>query len=120
MDRGAAPRPSGRNCQVPPANSFHVSLRRMAGEVASDVGEITSKSLQLVQALVEFNISSPRIGHERQGDAQVRPRRVGHIQLDPGLFCFLAKLLEAFDLEPNVIQFPSLRSYSWRIGFRKG
>jgi hypothetical protein len=60
-------------------------------------------NLHLIQAFVQFDISAPRIGDERQSDTQVRPLGVGHVEfLSVGLG-FLAKCLQAHNLKSDVI-----------------
>src|SRR5437879_12539447 len=75
--------------------------------------------LQLAQALVQLDIRPPRIGDERERDAQIWPGGIGHVELDPGRFVLLAKCLQALDLETNVVEFAPFRSHGWRVGFRE-
>src|ERR1700681_4739929 len=69
------------------------------------------KRLQFIQAFVQLDIRAPGIGDKRERNPQIRPRSVGHIELDPGSFSLLAKRLQVLDLEPNMVECPAFGSY---------
>src|SRR5690348_879709 len=74
---------------------------------------------QLVQTFVQLDIRAPGIGDEGEGDAQVRPLGKGHVELQPARFSFLAKSLETYDLEADVIEHAALRRNGGGVGFGK-
>src|SRR5215831_6059168 len=59
--------------------------------------------LYVDQTFRHFNVRSPRVFDERDGDAKLRHLSVGTIQLDALGFELLCERLKVFDLEADVI-----------------
>src|ERR1700694_2886020 len=73
--------------------------------------------LQPVQTFVQLNVSSPGVGQECQGNTQIGPLGERHIELHSVGFSLLAKRLEVFDLESDMVQPPSFGRHGRGVRF---
>ena len=64
----------------------------------------------LIQPLSQFDVRAPRIGDERDRDAERVDFRVRPIELDALRFKLLAELREVLHLEPDVIDDTTART----------